>query len=248
MTRPPWSFTGGYKTATVTQGGNSLTAVVPNANATSTGYIWVNPVSATRKYTFSFNVLCTTTDKVNVLGVSAKVYYEDPGSGETILLWESNPSNKYWMDNGNKTVERTVVFPESFESETGRFMYSITNSGTGATACISVYNVKITDMTTADLDNSLDNFGDRLEGAGSDKPALDTDISVFQSSIDTMNGWLEQLDGFADTIDEAGQTANEYISKGTEMFNGFMGVAPTAVIALVGFGIVFVVVRKIVGR
>lgn len=162
MTRPPWSFMGSYTTATVTQSGNSLTAIVPKANSSASGYIWVNPVGATRKYTFKFNVLCTTTDGVNVLGTSAKVYYEDPGSGETITLWESNPATKYWKDNGNKTVERTVVFPESFESETGRFMYSIANGSDNTTACISIYNVQITDMTTADLDNSLENFGNGL--------------------------------------------------------------------------------------
>ncbi|MGM9926902.1 MAG: hypothetical protein ACI35P_03035, partial [Bacillus sp. (in: firmicutes)] len=61
-------------------------------------------------------------------------------------------------------------------------------------------------------------------------------------------GWLEQLDGFADTIEEAGESAHEYISKGTEIFTGFLSVAPTAVIALITFGIVFIVVRKIVGR
>lgn len=53
---------------------------------------------------------------------------------------------------------------------------------------------------------------------------------------------------FADSIDSAGETAHEYISKGTELFNGFMGVAPASVIALVAFGVVFLVIRKIVGR
>lgn len=31
-------------------------------------------------------------------------------------------------------------------------------------------------------------------------------------------------------------------------FNGFMGIAPASVIALVAFGVVFLVIRKIVGR
>ena len=98
------------------------------------------------------------------------------------------------------------------------------------------------------VDEAVSKGVDDLNNAGSNEPPLDTDISAFQSAIDTMNGWLDQLDEFANTIDTAGQTAHEYISKGTEIITGFLGVAPTAVIALVAFGVVFIVVRKIVGR
>ena len=106
----------------------------------------------------------------------------------------------------------------------------------------------VTDITTEDLDNSIDKGVQKIENAGSDEPPLDTDISAFQSAIDTMNGWIDQLNEFADSIDSAGETVNEYISKGTELFNGFMGIAPASVIALVAFGVVFLVIRKIVGR
>ena len=106
----------------------------------------------------------------------------------------------------------------------------------------------VTDITTEDLDNSINKGVEKIENAGSDEPPLDTDISAFQSAIDTMNGWLDQLDEFANSIDTAGQTVSEYISKGTELFNGFMGIAPASVIALVAFGVVFLVIRKIVGR
>ena len=106
----------------------------------------------------------------------------------------------------------------------------------------------VTDITTEDLDNSINQGIDRIEDAGSDSPPLDTDISAFQSAIDTMNGWLDQLNEFADSIDSAGDTAKDYISKGTELFNGFISVAPASVIALISFGVVFLVIRKIVGR
>ena len=111
-----------------------------------------------------------------------------------------------------------------------------------------VNNFTVTDITTEDLDNSINQGVDRIENAGSDEPPLDTDISAFSSAIDTMNGWLDQLNEFADSIDSAGDTAKDYISKGTELFNGFMSVAPASVIALIAFGVVFLVIRKIVGR
>lgn len=113
---------------------------------------------------------------------------------------------------------------------------------------IFINNLTFTDVTNENLDKAIDKGVDKIENAGSDSPPLDTDISAFQSAIDTMNGWLDQLNEFADSIDSAGDTAKDYISKGTELFNGFMGVAPASVIALIAFGIVFLVIRKIVGR
>lgn len=113
---------------------------------------------------------------------------------------------------------------------------------------IFINNLTFTDVTNENLDKAIDKGVEKIENAGSDSPPLDTDISAFQSAIDTMNGWLDQLDEFANSIDSAGQTASAYISKGTELFNGFMGIAPASVIALVAFGVVFLVIRKIVGR
>ena len=113
---------------------------------------------------------------------------------------------------------------------------------------IFINDLTFTDVTNENLDKAIDKGVEKIENAGSDSPPLDTDISAFQSAIDTMNGWLDQLDAFADSIDSAGQTVSAYISKGTELFNGFMGIAPASVIALVAFGVVFLVIRKIVGR
>ena len=226
--------------------GTSLTVCVPQPNKHAQWYINVNPVSATRKYTFKFNVFCYSLDGKNTQNISAKVYYLDSASGETILLWQS--SKPWWNDHYIVSVERTVTFPESFQSATGRLICYIENNTGNSNAFISVYNLHITDMTTADLDNSIDKGVEKIENAGSDSPPLDTDISAFQSAIDTMNGWLDQLDDFADSIDTAGQTVSAYISKGTELFNGFMGIAPASVIALIAFGVVFLVIRKIVGR
>lgn len=113
---------------------------------------------------------------------------------------------------------------------------------------IFINNLTFTDVTNENLDKAIDKGVEKIENAGSDSPPLDTDLSAFQSAIDTMNGWLDQLNEFADSIESAGDTAKDYISKGTELFNGFMGVAPASVIALVAFGVVFLVIRKIVGR
>lgn len=163
MTQPPWVYGGYYTVENVIRNGVSIRAIAPKAKSQAYGFLNVKPVSSTRKYTFRFDVYCATTDNKNTTGISAKVFYQDPGSKEIILLWESNSSNMYWVDNGYKTVERTVVFPDSFQSSTGQLYYSIKNDSDKSTACLSICNLYITDMTTADLDNSLDKFGNRVD-------------------------------------------------------------------------------------
>lgn len=146
---------------------------------------------------------------------------------------------------GKQNVSIDVVMPDDIGTPVGFISANITDKNSFV---FYINDFTITDITTEDLDNSINKGVQKIENAGSDEPPLDTDISAFQSAIDTMNGWLDQLNEFADSIDSAGETAHEYISKGTEFFNGFMGVAPASVIALVAFGVVFLVIRKIVGR
>lgn len=187
MTYPPWNYLGGYNVVNVIRNGVSLRAIAPKPNNVAHGILNVKPVSSTRKYTFRFDVYCATTDGINTTGIYGKVYYEDPGSHETILLWESNPSNMYWKDNGYKTVERTVTFPESFQSSTGQLHYYIKNDTDKSTACLSICNLHITDMTTADLDNSLGKFGDRIQG-------------FFDNLIESIKGFFIPQEGFFDTV------------------------------------------------
>ena len=163
MTSGPWVYGGQFTVFDYTLSGRSLRSICVPAGKSAYGFINVNPVGATRKYNFKFSVRCFTSDNYNILGVSAKVYYQDIGSGEQIILWESNPSNRFWNDNGISYVDRTVTFPDSFESSTGRILYSISNTSEYSTPCLSIYDLHVTDMTTADLDNSLDKFGNRVD-------------------------------------------------------------------------------------
>lgn len=158
-------------------------------------------------------------------------YTAPTGSGENLTLASRSYSLELTMPNG-VDILIPVVKASVYGTE---FLFYIND-------------FTVIDITTEDLDNSIDKGVQKIENAGSDEPPLDTDISAFQSAIDTMNGWLDQLDEFANSIDSAGQTVSAYISKGTELFNGFMGIAPASVIALVAFGVVFLVIRKIVGR
>ena len=241
------------------RGSNSPVVTFPdpfNLGFTSVKYVWASndngqtfyhynsmtpftKLQGGRKYRISFTVLFSR------FSGSFNFYLSNKSSPDSslITLFEASSSN---LQNSGKSVSVDFTLPEGSLNVVPVVKGSLNSSGTELYFYIN--NFTITDITTEDLDNSIDKGVQKIENAGSDEPPLDTDISAFQSAIDTMNGWIDQLNEFANSIDSAGQTVNEYISKGTELFNGFMGIAPASVIALVAFGVVFLVIRKIVGR
>ena len=199
-----------------------------------------------RKYRVTFSTVFSRSSG------SFAFYLANQSTPDTVLISLFNFSQTINMSNFGKSVSIDFTLPEGSMNVVPVVKGTLYQSGNASYSATEltfyVNDFTITDITTEDLDNSIDKGVDKIENAGSDSPPLDTDISAFQSAIDTMNGWIDQLNEFADSIDSAGETAHEYISKGTELFNGFMGVAPASVIALIAFGVVFLVIRKIVGR
>lgn len=225
--------------------GNSTVSngvVTVPAGGSYSAFIRVKPISATRKYKFSFYYGCSSVVGSSFsLSGSLRIYYKDSSSGSELEVFQLSK-----FTNSDIQKYNTLTMPDDF-GDAGRIYFVFKNTSASAVS-IKINNFAVNDMTTADLDSSIDKGVDKIENAGSDSPPLDTDISAFSSAIDTMNGWLDQLNEFADSIESAGDTAKDYISKGTELFNGFMGVAPASVLALISFGIVFLVIRKVVGR
>lgn len=72
--------------------------------------------------------------------------------------------------------------------------------------------------------------------------------SKFDEVIASLNDWLSQLKGFSDTVDSQGDEVAEYISTGSNAVTKFLTYAPAPILIFLTFGIVFVVVRKVVGR
>lgn len=255
----------GFIPTNIWKGSNSPTVTFPtNSNGyTAVKYVWgsnndtqsfyhynsITPFSKMqggRKYRVTFSVSFSRSSG------SFSFYLANQATPDTVLISLFNVPKTINMANSGKSVSIDFTLPEGFMNVVPVIkgtLYQSNNASYSATeVTFYVNDFTITDITTEDLDNSIDKGVQKIENAGSDEPPLDTDISAFQSAIDTMNGWLDQLDEFANSIDSAGQTVSEYISKGTELFNGFMGIAPASVIALVAFGVVFLVIRKIVGR
>lgn len=245
------------------RGGNSPSITFPVLDGyTGVKYVWSSvPESSANGYwhlnsapTFTlfkserkYRITFTLSIKTKVKG-TFNFYLASPAdiSASVIPLCSISapPSGGADLTSSNRSYSLEFTVPNGIDE-----LSPVVKGGVYATSLeFYINDFTVTDITTEDLDNSINKGVEKIENAGSNEPPLDTDISAFQSAIDTMNGWLDQLDKFADSIDSAGQTVSAYISKGTELFNGFMGIAPASVIALVAFGVVFLVIRKIVGR
>lgn len=200
----------------------------------------LSKLRATNKYHVTF-----TMKQSNNWGAYHLYLYDSVDPSRVISLAKKDYSQSIGV---NGSFDFYITIPETWTGAPAIRFEATQIKNTDVYYQIFINDLTFTDVTNENLDKAIDKGVEKIENAGSDSPPLDTDISAFQSAIDTMNGWLDQLDAFADSIDSAGQTVSAYISKGTELFNGFMGIAPASVIALVAFGVVFLVIRKIVGR
>lgn len=209
-------------------------------NSFRTNPYTLNNLRVTNKYHVTF-----TMNQSDNWGAYHLYLYDPVDPSRVISLAKKDYSTSIGV---NASFDFYITIPETWTGAPTIRFEATQLKNIGVYYQIFINDLTFTDVTNENLDKAIDKGVEKIENAGSDSPPLDTDISAFQSAIDTMNGWLDQLDAFADSIDSAGQTASAYISKGTELFNGFMGIAPASVIALVAFGVVFLVIRKIVGR
>lgn len=77
------------------------------------------------------------------------------------------------------------------------------------------------------------------------KPVIN---NKFNDILDTLSEYQEQLKGTISTISVSADSVSSYISTGTQLVNGVINVAGAGFTALIVFGMVFVLVRKVVGR
>lgn len=77
------------------------------------------------------------------------------------------------------------------------------------------------------------------------KPVIN---NKFNDILETLTEYQEQLQGTISTISASADSVSAYISTGTQLVNGVINVAGAGFTALIVFGMVFVLVRKVVGR
>lgn len=142
--------------------GNSTVSngrVTVPAGGSFSAFIRVKPVSATRKYKFSFYHQCTSPVGSSFsLSGSLRIYYKDSSSGDELNIIELTK-----ITNSNLQRYNTLTMPDNF-GDSGRIYFVFKNtSSTPFTVYISDFTVN--DMTTADLDSAIDKGADKITGA-----------------------------------------------------------------------------------
>lgn len=107
----------------------------------------------------------------------------------------------------------------------------------------------------SDLTNDIGDFFNKLwnkiwwgnENGESDyqKPVINNKLNDILAKLEE---YQQQLKNAIDKIGSSATEISQYIKTGTQFVNGVVGVAGVGFTALITFGIVFVLVRKVVGR
>lgn len=131
---------------------------VPSGGSYS-AYIRVKPISATRKYKFSFYYGCTSAvgGSFSLFG-SLRVYYKDSSSGAELNVFELSK-----FTNADIQKYNTLTMPDDF-GDAGR-LYFVFKNTSASSVSIKINNFTVNDMTTADLDSAIDKGADKINSA-----------------------------------------------------------------------------------
>lgn len=153
------------------------------AGGSYSAFIRVKPVSATRKYKFSYYYNCSSPVGSSFsLAGSAKIYYKDSSTGASLSILNLS---KLTNDNIDRSV--TLTMPDNY-GDSGRIYFEFKNTSTSSVS-FRVDRFTVNDMTTADLDSSLGKLGDRIQG-------------FFENLIESIKGFFIPQDGFFETVQQ----------------------------------------------
>ncbi len=129
------------------------------AGGSFSAFIRVKPVSATRKYKFTFYYGCTSPVGGSFsLSGSLRIFYKDSSSDEGLTILELSK-----ITNANIQKYNTLTMPDNF-GDAGRIYFFIKNTSSSPfTVYISEFTVN--DMSTADLDSAIDKGADKINSA-----------------------------------------------------------------------------------
>ena len=88
-------------------------------------------------------------------------------------------------------------------------------------------------------------YGNENGASEYQKPVINNKLNDI---LDTMDGYQQQLKDTISTINTSAEQVSTYISTGTQLIEGVIGVGGVGLTALIVFGMVFILVRKVVGR
>lgn len=160
---------------------------VPSGGSYS-AYIRVKPISATRKYKFSFYYGCTSVAGASFsLSGSFRIYYKDSSSGSELNVLELSK-----ITNSNLQKYNTLTMPDNF-GDAGR-LYFVFKNTSASSVSFRIDNFTVNDMTTADLDSAIDKGADKINSAiNPSVPYENWDNGDLKSNNDKLNKAMGEL-------------------------------------------------------
>lgn len=214
-------------------------------------YIRVKPVSATRKYKFSFYYGCSSPIGSSFsLSGSLRIYYKDSSSNSELTIFELSK-----FTNSDLQKYNTLTMPDNF-GDAGRIYFVFSNTSSSSVS-IYINNFTVNDMTTADLDSAIDKGVDKINGAiDPSVPYSEFDNGSFKDSADE----LKEAENALPTVDfnAIDELANSVdVSSYAQAFSGInqlfirvvdsIGVTPLIFFACFFGFCIFLIGRKLSG-
>ena len=173
--------------ATVSNG-----VVTVPAGGSYSAFIRVKPVSATRKYKFSFYYGCTSVVGTSFsLSGSFRIYYKDSSSGGELNILELSK-----ITNSNLQKYNTLTMPDDF-GDAGR-LYFVFKNTSASSVSFRIDNFTVNDMTTADLDSAIDKGADKINSAINPSVPYENwdngDLKTNNDKLDKAMGELPMVD------------------------------------------------------
>lgn len=129
-------------------------------------------------------------------------------------------------------------------SEVSELRSELAEQGTEYQSALSSAQSEIQSNANAAASQAVDD----INNAGEDMSDINDNIDEVNDIVDQLDEWISELDVFADRIDDAADGVADALDTGSDLLSNFLDICPPIVLALFAFALVFLVVRKIIGR
>lgn len=194
-----------------------------------------------------------------VVNVDTEFVVPDNGGGFVILFialgaWSTLEYNSNWKIENTSTDKGILNSIKEGFSKLWEWLQGIWDSIKEIPTKIGQFITNLGDRIStffSNLTNSIKGFfsdlWDKIWNGDGSVPPFDNN-NKFAQVIEKLNEWTAKIKEFSGSVDSSADTVTGYLQSGTSFLNSAMGAFPAALTAVLGFALVFIVVRKVVGR
>lgn len=192
------------------------------------------------------------------VSVNREFVVPDDG-GQVVLIvtlgaWSALDYNSSWKIENTSTDKGLLNSIKEGFQKLWEWLQNIWNTIKEIPAKIGQFITNLGDRIStffSNLTNSIKGFftdlWDKIWNGDGSVPPFDNN-NKFAQVIEKLNEWTAKIKEFSGSVDSSADTVTGYLQSGTSFLNSAMGAFPVALTAVLGFALVFIVVRKVVGR